>query len=311
MTETLLQLEDVVVHHRTDPTGFFGLWGAKPVRALDAVSLTIRGGETIGIVGGSGAGKTTFTEVACLRRPIERGRILFQGEDVRKLDKKRTQRRLQMVRQDARETLELDQSVRKQLSAKVREFGLPDGDERISRTLAQVGLSPEEFLDRTPAAMSGGQQQRLAIARALVLNPLMIALDEPVSGVDPHLQLDLLRLLERVQKQQNIAYLLISHEPKVISRLAHRVAVFHAGKLFELGPTEKVLGDPAHPYSRLFYGKEAGLLPAEEDRAGRPFQGCPWAAHCPLVSERCRTESPALRELDPGHAVACHEVSRG
>ncbi|MFZ5822915.1 MAG: ATP-binding cassette domain-containing protein [Bacillota bacterium] len=309
MSETLLQLEDVVVHHRTDPTGFFGLWGAKPVRTLDGVSLTITRGETLGIMGGSGAGKTTLSEVACLRRPIERGRILLQGEDVRKLDRKRAQRRLQMVRQDARETLELDQSVQKQLSAKVREFGLPDGEGRIHRALTQVGLPPEEFLDRTPAAMSGGQQQRLAIARALVLNPLMIALDEPVSGVDPHLQLDLMRLLERVQREQGIAYLLISHDVKVISRLAHRVAVFHDGKLFELGPTQKVMGDPAHPYSRLFYGKD-GLLPAEEDRAGRTRQGCPWAPHCALVTDRCRTESPALRELNPGHAVACHEVAR-
>ncbi|MFZ5815155.1 MAG: ATP-binding cassette domain-containing protein [Bacillota bacterium] len=306
MSETLLQLEDVVAHHRTDPTGLLGLWGAKPVRALDGISLSVRKGETVGIMGGSGAGKTTLTEVACLRRSIDRGRILFQGEDVRKLDRKRAQRRLQMVRQDARETLEMEQSVKKQLGAKLREYGLPDPEARISRTLEQVGLPPEEFLERLPAEMSGGQQQRLAIARALVLNPLMIALDEPVSGVDPHLQLELLRLFERVQRQQGVAYLLISHDPKVISRLAHRVAVLHAGKLFELGPTERVLGDPRHPYSRLFYGKEEGLLPPEEDLAGRTLQGCPWAAHCPLVTERCRRESPALRELEPGHAVACH-----
>lgn len=307
MSETLLQLEDVTVHHRTEPTGFFGLWGAKPVRALDGVSLTLRKGETVGIMGGGGAGKTTLAEVACLRRPAERGRMLFQGEDVRRLNRKRTMRRLQMVRQDARETLELEQTVKKQLGEKVREYGLPDGEARISRALEQVGLPPSEFLERLPGEMSGGQQQRLAIARALVLNPLMIALDEPVSGVDPHLQLELLRLLDRVQKQQGTAYLLISHDPRVISRLAHRVAVLHAGKLFELGPTEKVLGEPRHPFSRLLYGKE-GQMPPEDDLAGRTVQGCPWAAHCPLVSDRCRRESPALRELEPGHGVACHAL---
>lgn len=307
MSETLLQLEDIVVHHRTDPT-FLGLWGGKPVRALDGLSLTIRKGETVGIMGGSGAGKTTLAEVACARRSIERGRIYLQGEDVRKLDRKRTQRRLQMVRQDARETLEMQRTVYKQLADKVREYGLPDPDARIGRALEQVGLAPAEFRERLPAEMSGGQQQRLAIARALVLNPLMIALDEPVSGVDPGLQLELLRLFERVQKQQGIAYLLISHDPKVISRLAHRVAVLHAGKLFELGPTAKVMGEPVHPFSRLFYGKEEGLLPPEEDMVGRTVQGCPWAGHCALVSDRCRTESPALRELEPGHAVACHAI---
>lgn len=308
MTETLLQLEDVVIHHRLEPTGLFGLWGAKPVRAVDGVSLTLRKGETLGIMGGSGAGKTTLAEAAVLRRPIERGRILFQGEDVKRLDRKRTMRRLQMVRQDAREVLDMGRPVRKQLTDKVKEYGLPDGESRINRALEQVGLDPAEFLERVPGEMSGGQQQRLAIARALVLNPLMIALDEPVSGVDPHLQLELLRMFDRVQRHQGLSYLLISHEPKVVSRLAHRVVVMHAGHLFELGPTERVLGEPKHPYSRLFYGKEAGLLPPEEEMAGRTFQGCPWAAHCPAVSERCRKETPALRELEPGHAAACHAL---
>ncbi len=259
-------------------------------------------------MGGSGAGKTTLAETATIRRPYDRGRILFQGEDVRKLDRKRTQRRLLMVRQDARETLEMQKPVRKQLQEKVREYGLPEGEARVEQALTRVGLEPAQFLDRTPNEMSGGQQQRLAIARALVLNPLMLALDEPVSGVDPQLQNELLRLFERVQREQGTAYLLISQDRRVISRLAHRVAVMHAGKLFELGPTEQVLGGAKHPYSRLFLGHEPGDLPPEDDMVGRVYQGCPWAAHCPLASERCQKESPALREIATGHAAACHAL---
>lgn len=308
MSDTLLQLEDVVIQHRLDPTGFLGLWGARPVRAVNGVSLALKKGESLGLMGGSGAGKTTLAEAATLRRPVERGRILFQGEDVRKLDRKRIMRRLQMVRQDAREALEMEKPVRKQLLDKIKEYGLPDGESRINQSLEQVGLDPAIFLERTPVEMSGGQQQRLAIARALVLNPLMVALDEPVSGVDPHLQAELLKLFDRVQRHHGLAYLLISQDAKVVSRLAHRVAVMHAGHLLELGPTERVLDEPVHPYSRLFYGKEGATLPPEEEMAGRTFQGCPWAAHCPAVSERCHKEMPVLRERGAGHAVACHAV---
>jgi len=308
VSEKLLELDDIVLSIRTDPTGPFGLWGAKPVRVLDGVSLTLHKGETLGIMGGSGAGKTVLAETATIRRAPDRGRILFQGDDVRKLDRKRTQRRLLMVRQDARETLEMDKPVRRQLQEKVREYGLPDGEARIERALGQVGLEPAQFLDRTPNEMSGGQQQRLAIARALVLNPLMLALDEPVSGVDPQLQLELLRLFERIQREQGTAYLLISQDQRVISRLAHRLAVMHAGKLFELGPTAQVLGDAKHPYSRLFLGHEPGAIPPEEDMVGRVYQGCPWAAHCPKATERCKGESPSLREIAPGHTVACHAL---
>lgn len=308
MNDILLELNDITVQLRTDPTGPFGLWGAKPVRALEGVSLTIRRGETLGIMGGSGSGKTTLAEAVTLRRPVDRGRILFQGEDVRKLDRKKVQRRLQIVRQDARGTLEMEQTVRRQLTDELRSYGLPDADARIVRALEQVELDPGQFLDRTPAAMSGGQQQRLAIARALALNPLLIALDEPVSGVDPRLQQELIALLERVQKEQQVAYLLISHDPRLISRMAHRTAVLHAGHLLEVGQTDRLLTDAMHPYSRLLLGHDPGALPPEDDMAGRVYVGCPWAEHCPVVQQRCRQEAPALRELVAGHGVACHAL---
>lgn len=308
MSGTLLELRDVVVLHRTDPTGPFGLWGAKPVRAVDGVSLSIAGGETLGLMGGSGAGKTTLAEAATLRRPVERGGMFIEGQDVRRLDRQRARRRLQMVRQDARDSLEMAQTARKQLLELMRTCGLPDGEARVTAALERVGLPPGEFLGRTPQQMSGGQQQRLAIARALAVNPQLIALDEPVSGVDPQLQAELLRLLAEVQRQQGTAYLLISQDVRVISRLSHRVGVMHSGRLLELGPAEQVLAEPRHPFSQRFLGRSADPLPPEEDAAGRVLQGCPWAPHCPAATERCRKERPPMREVAPGHLVACTEV---
>mgnify|MGYP000844146110 CR=1 FL=1 len=308
MSETLLALEDIVVLHRTDPTGPFGLWGAKPVRAVDGVSFTLAKGETLGLMGGSGAGKTTLAEAATLRRPIERGRILVEGEDARRLDRKRVRRRLQMVRQDPRDSLEMNQTTRKQLLELMRTYDLPDGEARIRRALEQVELPPEEFLDRTPQQMSGGQQQRVAIARALSLNPQLIALDEPVSGVDPQLQRELLRLLADAQRKQSIAYLLISQDLKVIRCLAHRLGIMYAGRLVELGPAERVLAEPRHPFSQRFLGRDTSPLPPEEDLAGRVWQGCPWAPHCPAATDRCRQERPPMREVAPNHLVACTEI---
>lgn len=311
MSEAVIELQNIVVLRYTDPTGFLGLWGAKPVRALDGVSLTLRRGETLGVMGGSGAGKSTLAEAATLRRPIGRGRILFEGRDAARFsgdERRKAQRRLQFIRQDARESLEMERTVHKQLRDDLRQAGLPDPDARLARALEQVELNPSEFLERTPATMSGGQQQRLAIARALAMNPVMVAADEPVSGVDPVLRQSLLALFQRVQKQQNLAYLVISQDPQVIGRLAHRVAVIHSGRLYEVGSAERIFGEAKHPYSRLFLGLEPGELPAEEDMVGQVLQGCPWAGRCPQAGDRCRREFPALREVAPGQAVACHEV---
>ncbi len=311
MSETLLELQSITILRYTEPTGLFGLWGAKPVRALDGVSVTLRRGETLGIMGGSGAGKSTLAEAATLRRPIERGRILMDGQDASRFsgdEKRKAQRRLQLIRQDARESLEMDQKVVKQLRDDLRQAGLPDPDARLTRALEQVELNPSEFLERTPKEMSGGQQQRLAIARALAMNPVMVAADEPVSGVDPQLRQGLLALFRKVQKQQNLAYMVISQDVQVISKLAHQVAVLHSGRLYEVGPVERILGEARHPYSRLFLGLETGELPPEEDAAGQVFAGCPFAANCALASDRCRREAPALREVAPGQQAACHAL---
>jgi len=308
--ETLIELQSVLVLRHTDPTGLFGLWGTKPVRAVDGVNLALRSGETLGLIGGSGGGKSTLAETVTLRQQTSRGRILFQGQDASKLRggaRKKAQRRLQIIRQDARENLEMDRTVRKQLQDHLREYQLPDSEGRIKRAMSQVELD-DSMLDRTPREISGGQQQRLAIARALSVNPLLIAADEPVGGVDPRLRLELLGLFERVQREQGLAMLIISQDLKVIRRLAHQTAVMHAGQIYELGPTDQVLDQPLHPYSRLFLGADQGAMPPEEDAVGKGTVGCPWAAYCPLAMDRCRQEVPGLREVAPGQMAACHAL---
>jgi len=310
MSGALIELQDVVVLRYTDPTGLFGLWGAKPTRALDGVSLQLRAGEALGVMGGAGAGKTTLAETLTMRRKVDRGRISYDGQDVTKLGgdaRKKVQRRLQLIPQDARDALLPDRTIRKQFQEEMRRYGLPDTDARMATAMAQVEL-PQEFLDRTPLQMSGGQVQRVAIARALAMNPQLIAADEPVSGVDQRLQRDLLDLLARVQKERNLAYLVISQDLKVIRKLAHRVAIMDSGRIYECGPAEQVLQEARHPYSRLFLGLEAGAMPAEEDRAGLTVTGCPWASYCPLTTDRCRREAPAAREVAPGHVAACHAL---
>ncbi|HEY8346744.1 MAG TPA: ATP-binding cassette domain-containing protein [Symbiobacteriaceae bacterium] len=311
MENLLLELRDAVVLRHTDPTGPLGLWGAKPVRAVDGVSLSLRRGETLGIIGGGGAGKSTLAEAVTLRRPLDRGRLLIEGRDVTNIrgdERRRLQRRLGLIRQDARDSLDLEQTVRRQFSELLRRQGMPVSDDRLAVALERVELPPE-FLDRTPLEMSGGEQQRVAIARALLTRPVLVAADEPVAGVDPRLKDVLIRLFQRVQRESNMSYLVISQEFLVIRRMAHRVAVMHEGRLYEIGPVDRIFGEAKHPYSRFFLGLDpAPSVPPEEDRAGREIRGCPWAAYCPVAGQRCRQERPVLAELSPGHAVACHAV---
>lgn len=301
-----MTLQQVLVLRHTEPTGLFGIWGKKPVRALDGISLSLRKGETLGIIGGSGGGKSTLAEVVTLRRPVDRGKILYAGQEISKLkgdEKRRLQKRLRLIPQNPTESLNMEETVEKQLTELLKRHEIPDPVGRISKALAQVELD-DSFLKRTPREMSGGQQQRLAIARALMLNPLVIAADEPLSGVDPRLQTELINLLKRLQREQGFALLLISQDLRVLSRLADRVAVLHAGHLYEVGSKDQVLGESRHPYSRRFLGL-GSPMPAEEDMVGKVYQGCPWAPYCEHASAAC-TAKPALAEVGEGHQVACH-----
>jgi peptide/nickel transport system ATP-binding protein len=310
MGDTFYELQEVMLLRHTEPTGLFGLWGAKPVRAVDGVTLRLGRGDSLGVIGSSGSGKTSLLEAMALRRPIDRGRMLLEGREIQRArgdERRRLQRRLQMIHQDAREGLVMDRPIRKQLLDRLKQAGLPDGETRVAQAMEQVELDAG-LGARYAGELSGGEQQRAAIAKALLFRPHFIAADEPVSGVDPHLKRSLLGLLEQIRRTEGTTYVIASQDLAVIRRLTERTAVMHQGRLFEWGPTEQVLGDARHPFSRRFIGIEEGERPDEEDLAGRTPIGCPWAGQCPLVSETCRQEVPALREIESGHAVACHAL---
>lgn len=286
----------------------FGLWGRKPIRALSGVSLQIGKGETLGIIGGSGAGKTTLLLAATLRLPVDRGRVIINGHDMTKAggkNRRKAIRRMPLIAQDPREGLHVERPVAKQLVDQLKQAGLADAEERIASAFAKVGLP--DLGNRHIRQVSGGQLQRAILGAALAANPAVIACDEPFSSVDPRLQEELTGLLRQAQREKGFGVLLVSHDLRLVQKLADRVAVFHRGHLFEVGTPDEVLGDPKHPYSLTFLRHSSGAMPPEDDPTVM-VQGCPWFAHCQISTSRCRAETPPLREIAAGRSAACHEL---
>jgi peptide/nickel transport system ATP-binding protein len=308
VTQYLLELKDVTVIRRTQPSGLLGLWGRRPIRALGGVGLGVAKGETLGIIGGSGAGQSTLLQVATLRLPADRGQIFINGHDMTKAGgevRRKAMRRMPVISQDPREDLKSDRPVARQIIDELRQAGLGDADRRCAEAFATVGLTGLE--GRIPRELSGGQVQRAVIARALACNPAVIACDEPFSGVDLRLQEELADILLGVQQTKGVSILLVSHNLHLIRRMSRRVAVMHRGVLFEEGEPDVILGEPKHPYSTNFLRRSQGPLPAEEDPT-IVLGGCPWFAHCSISAARCRQEMPTLRTLEDGRRAACHEL---
>lgn len=308
MGDYLLQLENVVVDRRTEPTGMLGLWGRKPIRALDGVNLGIKKGETLAVIGGSGAGKSTLLQAATLRIPADRGRIRLNGHDMTRASgdtRRKALRRMPIIAQDPREGLQMDRPVGKQLVHTLKQAGLNDGERRISDAFARVGLTGLEH--RAPRELSGGQIQRAVLAAAIAANPAVLACDEPFSGVDQRLQDELCDLIRQLQREKQVGVLLVSHNLRLVHKMADRVAVLYRGHVFETGTPDQILGEPKHPYSTAFLRRSSGLLPPEDDPIV-VHAGCPWFPHCKISSARCRTQAPVLREVEEGRSAACHEL---
>jgi len=302
-------------------------------RAVDEVSFTVRPGETYGLVGESGCGKTTLARTAlALLRPTS-GRVFFDGVDVHRMDAHRTRafrRRVQVVFQDPGGALD----PRQRVGAAVEEPLIVHGvgpparrRARVARLLETVGLRPAEAR-RFPHQLSGGQKQRVLIARALALGPSLVVLDEPVSALDVSVRAQILNLLADIKAEQGLGYLLISHDIGVVRHVADRVGVMHAGRLVEEGPADVVLGRPAHPYTLALLG--AAPVPDPSRRAtppesppaepgeaggdrGRGRRECLYAPLCPRAGVACRRRRPAVRPVDKAgrHMAACHHAPAG
>jgi oligopeptide/dipeptide ABC transporter ATP-binding protein len=296
--------------------------------AVDDVSFAVSPGETVGVVGESGSGKTTVTRAILGLTAIASGEVLFDGQDVTRLDaagRRRLYRQVQLVFQDPYSSLNPSRTVGRTLAEPLQAYGEKDGAvvrTRVREMLERVQL-PEGTADRYPGELSGGQRQRVAIARALMLSPQLVILDEPLSALDLSAQAQILNLLRELQAGAGMSYLFISHDLEVVRYLCDRVVVMYQGRVMETGPADLVSGQSAHPYTHMLHqsspdpdpraqrqrhATEAVLsLPESPQRqqasGGEP---CNFAPRCPFAVSRCWTEPPARRAAQGGGDVACH-----
>lgn len=291
------------------------------LKAVDGVSFTIRRGETLGLVGESGCGKTTTAKMVLMLETPTAGTILFEGKDILRIrgeERKRYRQSVQAVFQDPWASLNPRMRVGK-IIAEPLDINLKlspqETKERVAKLLQDVGLNPHHAT-LYPHEFSGGQRQRIAIARALALNPQLIVLDEPVSALDVSIRAQIMNLLKDLQKQYNLSYLLIAHHLATVRYMCHRVAVMYLGRIVEEAETRELFTNPLHPYTKALLSaalpshpdvqREEIILSGEVPSPLNLPTGCRFHPRCPFVMPHCSQIEPPNLEVRPGHRVACH-----
>ncbi len=311
--DPLLKVENLVVEYPL---------GTRTIHAVSGVSLEITGGETLGLVGESGCGKSTLGRaVLQLRRPTS-GRVLFKGEDLTATGGERLRKmrqRLQLIFQDPIASLNPRRCIGDIVAEPLVIAGVKDASRRetlVNEVLSAVGLDPALVKGRLPHEFSGGQCQRICIARALVLNPEFVICDEPVSALDVSIRAQILNLLEDMKQRFSLTLLFIAHDLAVVKAVSDRVAVMYLGRLCEVGHCAQVFARPAHPYTALLIEAipvpDPDVRPADRVAVGEPPSpmappsGCRFRTRCPRADGTCAGEVPELRVIAPGQSVACH-----
>ena len=318
-SDALLEVRELVKHYPVRR----GLMQrrAGTVHAVDGVSFQVRRGETLGLVGESGCGKTTVARTVVRLLEPTSGTVRFGGRNVHEVEGaelRSLRARLQMVFQDPYSSLNPRRTVGDSIAEPLLEHDATGRDEREARVaelMRLVGLDPA-LRARYPHEFSGGQRQRVGIARALALEPELVVCDEPIAALDVSIQGQIVNLLKDVQARMGLAYLFISHDLRMVRHLCDRVAVMYLGKIVESGPVDDVYGSPRHPYTRALLGSIARTPGGEAGEGRRPLEGelpspeeppsgCRFRTRCPVVESRCAEDEPALRAVGEGHSAAC------
>ena len=319
----LMDVRGLKKHFVTQP--FFRWKPAKVVKAVDGVDFKLEAGETLGLVGESGCGKTTTGRMLLrLEEPTD-GAVMIQGQDINRLhgkDLKMYRRRVQMIFQDPYMSLDPRLAVRDSISEPLDVQGIGTKKERRERVdwlLQRVGLEPR-LGDRFPSQMSGGQRQRVGVARALALNPSVIVADEPTSALDVSVRAQVINLLSDIQDDMKLSYVFISHDLSTVRHISDQIAVMYLGKIVERGDAGDVFQQPMHPYTQALLSavpipdpvlesqRAVHMLSGELPSPSNPPSGCHFRTRCPLATPRCTEEEPDLTAREDGRYVSCHYV---
>lgn len=303
---------------------YFQVGYKQKLKAVDDVSFSIYPGETFGLVGESGCGKTTCGRTILRIYPATDGSILFDGESVSDMEGERLhqyRKEAQMIFQDPYASLDprmtVDDIISEGLDVHFPNLSAKEKHDRVSQLLMQVGLNSEHGA-RFPHELSGGQRQRIGIARALAVKPKFIVCDEPISALDVSIQAQIVNLLIRLQKDNGLTYLFISHDLSMVRHISDRIGVMYLGQIVEITTNEALYDKPLHPYTKALISAIPVPDPDKKDKMGQvglkgevpsPINsppGCKFAGRCPYATEKCRQVSPQLKEVEPGHSVACY-----